>query len=84
MKALSETKLYRKTATFCHTLCRYQIGHECDISLSLYAAPSTEKPECMHRIKGSGRHNLLLLIALMGGVAILWSMIKALCACCKM
>ena len=83
MKPLSETTLCRKLSAFCGTLGHYSVGHDCELTLSLYADEATRTPECSHHIKGSSRHNLLILIALTAAVALALGLIKKLCCLCK-
>ena len=78
MKALSETMICRNVTAFCKVLGRYNLGHDCDLTLSLYSGKSAEVPESTHRIKGSGRHNLFLLILLMGSGLLFIGLIKKL------
>ena len=81
MKELSETTLCRKLSAFCGSLCHYSVGHRCDLTLSLYADEETETPECTHRFQGSSRHNLFVLIGLVGGVTLMIGLVAKLCSC---
>ena len=83
MKPLSETSVCRKLSAFCGTLGHYSVGHDCQLTLSLYADEAAHTPECSHHLKGSGRHNLIRLIALVGGVTLMLALIKTLCCLCK-
>ncbi len=84
MKQLSQLPLCRKMTAIGGKLCRYHLGHECDLTLSLYADDSAQTPECSHRITGSGRHNLLAVVGLFGSVALLITLfgcVKRLLCC---
>ena len=63
------------------SVAKYEIGHKCDMSLSLYADKDSETPECTHRMSANARHNLLKLIALIGTVALGFAVIGAICSC---
>ena len=83
MKQLSQLPFCRGMAAFCGKLCRYQVGHECDLTVSLYADEAAIAPECSHRFGGSGRHNLFAVMGLIGGVILLITLVgwikKLLC-----
>lgn len=83
MKELSETTLCRKLSAFCGSICHYSIGHKCDLTLSLYADEATETPECSHHFQGSSRHNVFVLVGLIGGVILMIGLIKKLFCCCE-
>ena len=63
------------------SVTKYEIGHKCDMSLSLYADKDTETPECTHRISSQSRHNLVKLIALIGAATVVISMLCTVCSC---
>ncbi len=58
-------------------LCRYSIGKEYDLTLSIYADGKTDSPECSHRMRGSSRKNLLKSVAVL---AVLMVLISLMCS----
>ena len=82
-KERSISTLRRKLSAFCGSVGHYSIGHECHLTLSLFADETSETPECSHRITGSGRHNLLLLIGLLGGIILMLGLLKKTLCCLK-
>ena len=62
------------------SISKYEIGHKCDMSLSLYSDKDQQTPECTHSASASARHNLLTLIALIGTVAVGFALIGAICS----
>ena len=63
------------------SVAKYEVGHKCDMSLSLYADKDSETPECTHRMSANARHNLLKLMALIGTVAAGFALLGAFCSC---
>lgn len=63
------------------SVAKYEVGHKCDMSLSLYADKDSETPECTHRMSANARHNLLKLMALIGTVAAGFALLGAICSC---
>ena len=78
MNQLSNGSLRQKMTESCKKICRYSVGHECDLTLSLYADDKESTPVCSHRFHGGGRHRLLATVAVAGSVILLLSLLGAL------
>ena len=63
------------------SVAKYEVGHKCDMSISLYADKYSETPECTLRMSANARLNLLKLMALIGTVAAGFALLGAVCSC---
>ena len=75
MKQLSSLPPCRKLAALGGRLCRYELAHDGELTLSLYADRGAQTPVCTHRLKSHSRHNLFCVLGLLGGVILLISLI---------
>ena len=77
---LSECQAGRKLSQWCAAISRYQIRHQCDMTISLYDDKEDETPSCSHRMQGDVRVCLWKLLVTVGLCAAFCSLLHGICS----
>ena len=79
----SERTVCRRVLDKINQLFHYQLRKKYDMSLWLYADENTDTAECSHRFTGDSRHHVWKIAALVGGMALFFSMLRCVCGLCQ-